>query len=68
MPTTPKIIEIAIGITVKSMPNIRQFLAFFGSSSFMTKYAITPPMIDKNIGKRYHAPLRLLASVDKYLI
>lgn len=35
-------------------PTIRQFFANLASSFFNTKYATSPPIIPKNIGKRYH--------------
>src|SRR3989337_4396263 len=44
-------------IPVIIIPRIRQFFANFGSSSFRTKYAITPPIILKKIGNKYHHPL-----------
>ena len=48
-----------ISIISRTIPIFRQFLALIGSSCFITKYAMTPPIIPKSIGKRYHKPERL---------
>ena len=46
-----------IPINIKMIPKYRQFLALRGSSPRMMKNAITPPIIPKNIGNKYHALL-----------
>ncbi len=43
-----------ISIISRTSPSFRQFLALIGSSCFITKYAMTPPIMPKSIGKRYH--------------
>ncbi len=40
------------------IPIIRQFLAIFGESPRNTKNPMSPPIIPRKIGKRYHALLR----------
>jgi len=47
------------GITASTIPSNRQFRAFFGSSSRMTKNAITPPMTLNKIGSKNQKLLRL---------
>jgi hypothetical protein len=47
------------GIAASTIPSNRQFRAFFGSSSRMTKNAITPPMTLNNIGSKNQKLLRL---------
>lgn len=40
--------------TINAIPKYKQFFAFFGSSLRKIKYAITPPIIPKNIGNKNH--------------
>jgi len=47
------------GITASTIPSNRQFRAFFGSSSRITKNAITPPMTLNKIGSKNQKLLRL---------
>ncbi len=51
-----------IPIAMEIIPIIRQFLAIFGESCRKTKNPMIPPIIPRNIGKRYHALLRCLYS------
>jgi hypothetical protein len=48
-----------IGIAASIIPRYRQFLAFFGSSSFIIKNAIIPPIILNIIGNKNQRLLRL---------
>ena len=50
-------ITITTSTTTNTIPSIRNFFAFTGSSSFVTAHAIRPPMIPKRIGRRYHMEL-----------
>jgi len=52
-----------ISITVRIIPSHKQFFALLGSSSFITKYAMTPPIMPINIGRRYHRPDLFLFSL-----
>ena len=54
------------GITARMIPRYRQFFAFFGSSSFITKYAITPPITLNKIGSKNQKLLRLLTCMISY--
>jgi hypothetical protein len=54
---------IAMDIAVSIIPSNKQLLALCGSSSFIIKYAITPPTILKKIGRRNHKLLLFLDSI-----
>ncbi len=51
------------GITAKMIPRYKQFFAFLGSSSLITKYAITPPITLKKIGSKNQKLLLLLTCI-----
>jgi hypothetical protein len=52
-----------IGMAASIIPRYKQFFAFFGSSSFMTKYAMIPPITLKIIGNKNQRLLRRLICI-----
>ena len=56
--------NMANDIAVNIIPSSKQFFALRGSSSFIIKYAIMPPITLKKMGKRNHRLLRFLISIN----